>query len=205
MIELNPLEHGALLPEPHHHPTPIPNATKGKKQQVISETMVSPMKIVDTEGVYPPAKRLQIDSKSSISVCRFNAENENNSDIEIISSSIVHSERPKPAKHVTSTKSHTSILKSIKKKSKTTSITNLHHSKESTPNNSKSVTLVHNTRPASAVLTGCPLTSGEMICTRCKLKDDATGLEFLCHCGHKGTKLYGGRAQNAEVHLQSSM
>ncbi|EGF98147.1 uncharacterized protein MELLADRAFT_96129 [Melampsora larici-populina 98AG31] len=234
------IKHGALLPEPRHRPAPSPKATKGKKRRVISETLVSPIKIVEKEGLSPPAKRLQIESKSSRSVDHSNTENENTSDVEILSCSIVPSAKPKqskyqtsstsvghldteeentsdleiiscsivnskkhkPSKSSSSTKAVSSNLKSAKKNSKSAPTIQNHHT-----SNSKSKTLktsVHSTRPVSTVLTGCPLTSGEMICTRCKLKDDDNGLEFLCHCGHKGIKLYGGRAQNAEVHWASN-
>ncbi|EGG10171.1 uncharacterized protein MELLADRAFT_103597 [Melampsora larici-populina 98AG31] len=221
------IENGALLPEPDHHRTPSPKATKGKKRRVISETIVSPIKIVDIKGVSPPAKRLQIESKSSRSD-HLNTNNENTPDIEILSCSIVTSAKLKPSKSSTSSTSaghldaedeNTSELeiiscsivnsakqkpskssnsKSTKKNSNSAPTIQSHHTSKS-----KSKTLVHGTRPVSTVLTGCPLTSGEMICTRCKLKDDENGLEFLCHCGHKGIKLYGGRAQNAEVHWES--
>ncbi|KAH9810732.1 hypothetical protein DFH28DRAFT_854688, partial [Melampsora americana] len=198
------IENGALLPEPRLRPTPSPKATKGKKRRVISETVVSPIKIVNIEGVSPPAKRIQIELKTSASILHLdNEEDENSSDLEIISCSIVPSEKPVPSNTSSSTQSKSSKSKSAKKTSKVAPIQIHHSSNHSTLSVSKSKTSVQKSRPVSTVLAGCPLTSGEIVCTRCKLKDDEKGLQFYCHCGHKCITLPGGRSQNVEVHWTS--
>lgn len=198
-------EAGALLPEPHHHPTPSPKHTNGKKRRVISETIVSPIQISDTECVFPPAKRLQTKPTSSTYMVHvLTDDEENTSDLEIVSSSIVSSVKIKQSKPLSSITSVQSNSKSAKKESISAHIQKHHTLNNSTPRSSKPSGSTHTARPVSTVLTGCPLTSGDIICTRCRLKDNDKGLVLLCHCGHKEIKLPGGRAQNAAVHWESS-